>query len=166
MGAASIVTEAIQSGISWGSMAMENKAIYDEMKFNKAVAENNAGIAENNARDAVSRGEGEREILAAQGRIAAGGIRTQGAKSNVAMDSGSPLAILAGARAMNEYDQKMTTANANREAWQWRNKKQEIETQQKLDERRAYYKTAGNFLQESSRAVGSAGNIVSSGMGK
>lgn len=150
-GAGNIVTSAVQAGFSWGAYAQDQSATYNEMQFNKKVNEHNARLSDNAADDAAARGDAAVGMVQSKGAQNEGASKTALASSGVDMASGTALDILAGTRAMTDFDAQMTRSNASREEWMLRNQSQEIRKQGELDERRAWNKTSQTFLSEMQR---------------
>lgn len=106
------------SAMSARTSSQNTKAAYD---YQSKVAANNAQIAEWQAQDALSRGakaEQQQRLKAAQLK---GTQRASMAARGVALDEGSPLAILDDTDFMNELDVGTIRDNAAKEAWGYRN---------------------------------------------
>jgi hypothetical protein len=80
----------------------------------------NAGVADAQARDAVTRGEGDVGRLAEQTRGLIGAQRAGYAGQGVVVDTGSAAAVQADAQQLSDSDQRMIRANAQRQAWGFR----------------------------------------------
>jgi hypothetical protein len=80
----------------------------------------NATIGDAQARDAVTRGEGDVARLAEQTRGLIGAQRAGYAGQGVVVDTGSAAAVQADAEQLSAGDQRMIRANAQRQAWGFR----------------------------------------------
>lgn len=145
---ASSIATGVQAMFSWGAMAQSENANYNEMNFNKVVAENNATLADNAAADAITRGQANEQIINMKGAQTEGSQKVAIASSGVDLQSGTAMDLLAGTAAITAYDAKTAQANAGREAWDWKNKAQQIRKQSELDERKAGSKATATFLGE------------------
>jgi hypothetical protein len=80
----------------------------------------NATVGDAQARDAVTRGEGDVARLAEQTRGLIGSERAGYAGQGVVVDTGSAAAVQADTRQLSDSDQRMIRANAQRQAWGFR----------------------------------------------
>lgn len=111
------MTSVAGLGMSTIGAYKQSQAQKQAYEYQSAVARNNAQIAEWQAADALERGarsEQSQRLKAAQLK---GAQRARMAANGVALDEGSPLAILQDTDFMNEQDALTIRDNAAREAW-------------------------------------------------
>ncbi|WP_156948444.1 virion core protein, T7 gp14 family [Marinobacterium jannaschii] len=104
-----------------GAGIMGAKAQYDSGKYNQAVANNNAIIANRMADDALERGKVEESQHRKKVEALKGSQRAAMAANGIDLDSGSALDILGDTAEMGEYDALMIRSNAQRDADGYRN---------------------------------------------
>lgn len=112
------------TGLMAGGMAMQTWAAYNGAKdtkksynYNAVVDENNAQLADQQAHDAITRGqinETNQELKTAQ---LAGKQRNLMASRGVDLSEGSPLTVLVSTQFMGDRDAAQIATNAGREAW-------------------------------------------------
>lgn len=111
---------AISAGIGALGAIQQGFAAQQSAKYQSRVAENNAKVAQWQARDATARGAQEeaRHRLAVAGTI--GTQRSALAAQGTTLDAGSPLDILGDTAAFGELDALTIRGNAEREAYGYR----------------------------------------------
>ena len=115
IGIVGAVVSAVGSYVSYQQQAdaQEKAATY-----NAQMAENQAAIEEENARNEIAKGIADRERQQRQAARAMGEMRAGMGASGFEMDSGSNLSLLAESAAEHQYDSAVITSNAEQAAWQ------------------------------------------------
>lgn len=147
----------VSSAMSARTQSQNTQAAYD---YQSKVAANNAQIAEWQAQDALSRGaktEQQQRLKAAQLKSTQ---RATMAARGVALDEGSPLAILDDTDFMNELDVSTIRDNANKEAWGYRNQAAGMTSDASMLASRANAEDPNAAM--SSSLLTSAGSVASS----
>ena len=105
---------AVGKASSAGAGASGQRAVAD---YNAGIAENNARLAELQAQDSVTRGrESESDLYRQAGQLM-GRQRAATAANGVSLNEGSPAAIEASTRYMRDVDLATLRNNAARSAW-------------------------------------------------
>lgn len=107
------------AGVANGMMgaSRQARATQDAYNYQAAVARNNAQIGEWQAQDAITRGQKAEQVQRLKAAQLKSTQRAGFAARGVALDEGSPLAILQDTDYMNELDAMTIRDNAQREAW-------------------------------------------------
>lgn len=131
----------IMAGFTIAAGAVQYKTSRDSQKFNEAVADQNAKVAEAQAVDAERLGQieaGERRLLLRQ-QLASQQV---GFAAQNVEQTGTALDILGDTAMFGEIDETRIRANAERQAWGYRMQGYGIQTQKRLD---AYQGKMGRF---------------------
>ncbi len=102
----------------------ESKGAKAAASYNAAVQENNAQFSEWQAQDALDRGNLAQQDNRRRGEQIAGTQRATIAANGIALDEGSPLAILQDTEFAVGRDAQLIRDNANREAYGFRQQAQ------------------------------------------
>lgn len=100
-----------------GQKAQE-KSAKTAAAYNAQVAENEAAVQQQLARNEISKGVADRERQQRQAARAMGEMRADMGASGFEMDSGSNLSLLAESAAEHQYDSAVIASNAEQAAWQ------------------------------------------------
>ena len=85
--------------------------------YSGAIADQNAGLSDRQATDAIARGDESANRLALSGRQLAGAQKAAAAGDGVDPNSGSAAELQADTGALSAFDANTIRANAAREAW-------------------------------------------------
>lgn len=157
------IAATAMAGATVGAGLLSAKGIKEQGKYEKAVHEQNARIAEMQAVDAIDRGTVEEGRHRLDVRALIGEQRTsmgaQGIEINDADESAGQVQL--SARAQGEYDALLIRNNAAREAWGYRVQAQDSMQQGRLAEisskNRARDTILGGFIGAGSMMVSGAG---------
>lgn len=111
------VATAITVGISALGAVAESKAEQNAAKYNAAVANNNAILAERQRNDSIERGKEEELNFRRQLNQLKGSQRANYGASGVSFASGSPSDVLVDTAVLGEIDALTVRDNAAREAY-------------------------------------------------
>lgn len=117
MGAAAIPIAIAQAGISLSGAYLQSQAQKEQGKYEQQVAESNARMAEENAKDAVLRGRTEAGQVLRRGRSIKGAQRAALAGQGVDVGTGTPADLQTETDSMGTLDAMTVQNNAWREAW-------------------------------------------------
>lgn len=145
------LASAAASAYSSYSQGQQAQSMY---KYQSAMAERNAQISELQARDIEKQGaiEEAQHRLKVQGMI--GEQKSAIAAGGVAVDTGSPLDILADTAGLGEFDAQVIRSNARKQAWAAR-----TQAQGYLAEAGALNTAGSNAYRNGT--VGAAGSLLS-----
>lgn len=106
-------------GTAASSYAAYQQAKLDNLAadWNASIMEDNAGLKEVQAEQALEKGRHNVAIARREGGLLIESQRAAFAASGVKVDSGSSLDVIASQAGRNRYDQDMLTYNAELEAW-------------------------------------------------
>lgn len=119
-------------GAYQGSVARQRSAEYDAQ-----VQDNNAQLAEWQARDAIQRGQTTQQNVRLRTARLKSSQRAAMAANNVALDEGSPLNVLTTTDYVGELDAQTVRSDADREAWALRQQAAGFRTDASFDRSRA-----------------------------
>ena len=119
---AMIAVTAVSTAVSMYAQHEQQKAqeasIKAEGEYNAKMAENEAAVQRDLAKNEISRGMADRERQQRQAARAMGQMRADMGASGFEMDSGSNLSLLAESAGEHQYDSAVITSNAEQAAWQ------------------------------------------------
>lgn len=122
-----VVPAAVQAGIAIAGMVMsaysasqQASAAKDSANYNAAIQNNNAKIAEYQAKDAVQRGDQATEDHMRKVAQLKGSQKASMAARGLDLSEGTPLNILTDTDVFGEIDANTIKTNAAREAWGYR----------------------------------------------
>ncbi len=122
LAASSIALTAISTGVSMYAQNEQQKA---QEKSQRAMAQYNAQVAENEAaaqqelaRNEIAEGVADRERQQRQAARAMGEMRANMGASGFEMDSGTNVSLLAESAGEHQYDSAVIASNAEQAAWQ------------------------------------------------
>lgn len=141
------VTAAI--GVAYGVYAQQQASA-----FQTKIARRNSDAADQAARDASARGLNEGVKVGLAGGAARGSQRAAFGASGVVAGSGSSLDVLSDIAMFNELDKETAQSNAEREAFGFTTKGQNIRLQAGADRAAARYDSAGTILTGASSIAG------------
>lgn len=133
-------------------------AAKEATSFNAAGYEQNRVYAEQQATDAIARGEENARRSRMAMRMLIGAQRARMAANNVKLDSGSPLAVQMDTRMLGELDVTMLRENAKREADGYRNQGASYGVQAALT--KAQGDSVSPFLAVAPTVLTSAGSVA------
>ena len=139
---------AVVSSIA--SAAISSYASYESGQSQKKAGKYNAEIGRQKAQDALQRGAIEAAYKRAQARKMAGTQAEGAAMSGVALDSGTPLALLTETSGLGELDAMRIRNNAFREAYGHKAQSELDIYQGKAAGRAGYLNAGGTFLSGAS----------------
>lgn len=105
---------AVAAGVGAYNKSVADKAAYD---IQATVANNNAGVAELQRQDAITRGQTQEFTSTLRQRQLKGQQVAQMAAGGLALSEGSPLSILTDTDLMGAADAAVIRQNALKEAW-------------------------------------------------
>lgn len=105
---------AVAAGVGAYNKSIADKAAYD---IQATVANQNAGVAELQRQDAITRGQTQEFTSTLRARQLKGAQVAQMAANGVALSEGSPLSILTDTEMMSAADAAVIRQNALKEAW-------------------------------------------------
>lgn len=140
--------------------AEQSKATQRAYDYQAAVNRNNAQVAEWQASDAITRGQRAEQTQRLKAAQLKGTQRAALAARGVAIDSGSPLAILQDTDYMGEVDALTIRDNAEREAWGYRTQARNYANDASMLSARAAAESPSGAAFGS--LLGSAGTVASS----
>lgn len=123
-------------------------------QYQRAIADQNAQLAEQSAIDASRRGAIEEEQHRARVRAILGAQRAAFGASNVVSSSGSPLGLLADTAQFGEADALTIRNNAAREVFGYRTEGQGARLRSRMYGRGARYEAGGTLLAGGAQAYG------------
>ncbi|WP_137924655.1 hypothetical protein [Cupriavidus sp. 2SB] len=156
MSLAPSIIGAIGGAATAGNKASGQRAVAD---YNATIAENNANLAELQAQDAVTRGrQAESDLYRQTGQLM-GRQRANTAANGVSLNEGSPVNIEASTRYMRDVDLATLRNNAARSAWGYNVQADNYRAQSKA------YRAAGDASSPGAAAatslLGSAAGVSS-----
>ncbi len=108
--------QMISLAASAGSAVMGAKAAYDQSKFSKGMAKYNAGVADNQAADALNRGEKESQRARAQARQLVSAQRSGYSARGIDIGEGTAADVIDQTNFFGEVDAGTARTNSRREA--------------------------------------------------
>lgn len=123
-------------------------------RYNQRVAENNAVLSEQKARDATIRGERAADEQRLKTRMLIGQQRASLAANGVTLDSGTSLDILGDTAMMGAVDEETVRLNAAREAWGYRAEASNYRAQGALDRYNGKAQKFGTLLGTAANVAG------------
>lgn len=123
----------VMMGATMAAGAVTAYSQYQTGKYNEAVADNNATLAERQAVDAEERGKIEADEHRERVQRIISEQRAGMSASGVEINSGSALDLIVGTREMGELDALRIENNAAREAYGYRSQGMNYKAQGKLD---------------------------------
>ena len=158
--AAALAATAVAGVASAAATAQASNAQQAQATYASRVAQNNATIAETQAKDALDRGsEAERlERLRTQKLI--GDQRAGFAANGVLLDSGTPADFISDTAALGELDALTVRRNAAREAFGFRAQKTNFEAEAQMERMKAKQIKKAKPLLVGADLLGSGANVL------
>jgi len=141
--------------------ASAGASIYAQKKqgdFDAQVAQNNAGLALNQAHDARRAGAAQSSRIKAEGSNIVGQAQAALAKGNISSTSGSGAGIIETTRANAAADAETARANAARAAWGFQNEAQDLTAQAAMRKRAGILGGVSTGLSAAGGLIGKFGS--------
>jgi hypothetical protein len=132
-------------------------------KYNEAVAENNAKVADAQAQQALQKGSIDEDRQRAKVRQVIGAQRTALAANNVQTSSGTALDLIGETAQMGEDDALTIRANAARDAWGFKAQATDFRNQGVLAAATAKNAATGTLLTTGANVAGQGYSYYKSG---
>ena len=158
---ASIAATAIGTGVSMYGQEQQASAQAASASYAAKVASNNQILANNEAQDAIARGQVADQQKANQTAQLIGRDRAASAANGVDVNSGSAVALQSDSAGAGELDQLTITSNATREAAGYTNEGINYQNQASADEASSKNDLQAGNLSAVSTVVNGAGGVAS-----
>lgn len=162
---ASLAVAAISAGVSTVGAIQQSQAQSAQAKYQAAVARNNQIIAQQNADDALKRGDVEEQKQRQKVQLLLGQQRTGFAAQGADLTSGSVLDILGDTAATGELDRLTIRNNAEREARQYMLQGVNFQADAQLYQMQAKQAQTAGYFDATSSLLGGASQVGSSYIG-
>lgn len=159
---ATIATVASFAGTVMGAVGQyqQGQAAAAQAEYNAAVARNNQIISEQQAQDALKRGQIAEEQKRRETSALIGRQRATLAASGVALDQGNPLDILGDTAQFGELDALTIRNNADREAYGYRVQGMNFAAEAGLNDARAAASRQAGLMGAAGTLLSGAGNAA------